>query len=318
MTVDLAAGERITVVIPTKDGGRLFAELLTALQRQMCWNDTQLIVVDSGSQDDTVANAKAAGAHVIEICPAEFNHGATRDLGISMAQTEFVALLVQDAMPNDEYMLLNLLAPFVDASVAGVYARQIPRPEADLLTKRNLNQWLTGRSQPEVRQMLSPEWYEQLLPMEKYLFSNFDNVCSAVRKSVWENHKFGTVNFGEDIDWAERVLKAGFKIAYQPSAAVVHSHDRPLSYEYKRTYICHRKLFRQFALCLVGNKWNILTAWLHATIKDYGYIFSQKALLKEKLLLLLKVPVLNFSNAYAQYRAVRDERAGLERQVRGV
>ena len=50
----------------------------------------------------------------------------------------------------------------------------------------------------------------------------------------------------------------------------------------------------------------------------YGYIFSQKALLKEKLLLLLKVPVLNFSNAYAQYRAVRDERAGLERQVRGV
>jgi rhamnosyltransferase len=225
---------------------------------------------------------------------------------------------VQDAVPADDRLLESIVREFDDAQVAGVYARQIPRPEADLLTKRNLTGWLTGRMEREERQMKSLAWYEALSPMEKYLFCNFDNVCSAVRKAVWDTHKFGRINFGEDIDWAERVLKSGHKLVYQPSAAVVHSHDRPISYEYKRTYVCHRKLYQQFQLRLVPSLKGIHRSWAYSTLTDVRYIAAQPAPLAEKVKLWTRTPVLNLFSAYAQYRAASDEAAGRDRHVRGV
>ena len=240
------------LLIPTKNGGELFKRVVAGLQRQTIWPQVEFIIIDSGSTDDTIATAEAAGAKCVSIPPSEFNHGATRDHAIALASCEKIVLTVQDAIPAHENVLRDLIAPLDDLSVAGSYARQIPQPDADYITKRNLNAWLTGRDQKEVRSLKDAATYDAMSPMEKYLFSNFDNVCSVIRKSVWETHKFGRINFGEDIDWAERALKSGHKIVYEPAAAVVHSHDRPIAYEYKRTYVCHRKLYSQFGLHVVS------------------------------------------------------------------
>jgi rhamnosyltransferase len=309
---------KFSIVIPTKNGGALFRHAVEQLKMQKMWLQSELIVIDSGSTDGTVNIARAAGAKVYEIPAGEFNHGATRDLGIGLATCELVILMVQDAIPRDFDLLGNILHPFEDTEVAGVYARQLPQPDADLLTKRNLNNWLTGRVDREVRKMESVEWYDSLSPMNKYLFCNFDNVCSAIRKSVWNNNKFGEINFGEDIDWAERVLKSGFKIAYEPSSAVIHSHDRPLSYEYKRTYVCHRKLYRQFRLHLVPSLRGALQSWIFSTRQDVKYINNQDAPIFVKLVMLAKIPLLNLLSAVAQYRAARDEAAGTMHHIRGV
>lgn len=309
---------RCSIVIPTKNGGALFLRVLTEIQKQSIWDCAELIVVDSGSTDGTLEAARSVGAKVFEISPSEFNHGATRDYGISLANCELVVLMVQDAVPKDLNLLEAILRPFSDSEVVGVYVRQIPQPDADLLTKRNLNNWLTGRAESETRKMKSLDWYESLAPIEKYFFCNFDNVCSAVRKSVWQSHKFGQINFGEDIDWAERILKAGFKIVYEPAVAVIHSHDRPLSYEYKRTYICHRKLYRQFGLHLVPTMRGAARSWVFSTGQDVRYVLHEDVPVGAKLGLLAKIPVLNLLSAVAQYRAAQDEAAGKTRHVRGV
>lgn len=312
------ANKRCSVVIPTKNGGALFVSVLDKLQQQNIWDSVELIVVDSGSSDGTPEVALRAGAKVIQIPPEKFNHGATRDYGVSQASGEFVVLMVQDAVPYDSNLLETILQSFSDPDVAGVYVRQIPQPDADLLTKRKLNSWLTGRVEPETRQIKALDWYESLEPIEKYFFCNFDNVCSAVRKSVWQSHKFGQVNFGEDIDWAERVLKAGFKTVYEPAAAVIHSHDRPVSYEYRRTYVCHRKLYRQFGLQLVPSVGGALRSWVFSTGQDAEYVLHQDAPMSVKLGLWAKIPLLNFLSAVAQYRAARDEASGSVRHIRGV
>lgn len=307
-----------SLIVPTKNGGELFKTVVKALQRQERWNDVDFIVIDSGSTDGTVSVAKAAGARVIEIPPGEFNHGATRDRAAHAALHDVIVLLVQDAVPEDDRLLVTLVACFEDDRVAGAYARQIPQQDADILTKRNLNNWLTGRQQREERFSQGESWYRSLAPMEKYLFCNFDNVCSAIRRSVWTEFRFGRVNFGEDIDWAERVLRAGWKIIYQPAAAVVHSHDRPVTYEYKRTYVCHRKLYSQFGLHLVPRAGGIVPAWRYSTLVDWKYVVNNEPGLSRRLKLLLKVPLLNLLSAYAQYRAVQDEMAGRENLSRGV
>lgn len=296
-----------SLVIPTKNGGPLFRRVVHALQNQTYWNKTEFVIVDSGSSDDTIEVARKAGAKVVQIDPTTFNHGATRDLGISIASSEFVILMVQDALPNDNYLIETLLKSFEDDEVAGAYARQIPQADADILTKRNLNNWLTGRMEREEKRLESQDWYKGLSPLEKYFFCNFDNVCSAIRKSIWEKENFGLINFGEDIDWAERVLKCGYKIVYEPTAAVIHSHNRSLIYEYKRTYVCHRKLYSQFGLHLVLSLRSIPRSWLYGTLKDAKYILSHDSKFSNKVLTLLKVPMLNLLSAFAQYRAVRDQ-----------
>ncbi|MFI3188777.1 hypothetical protein BCS42_06515 [Crenothrix sp. D3] len=307
-----------SIVIPTKNGGDLFAHVLNALTKQTLWNQTELIVIDSGSQDNTVELAKQAGATVIEIAPHEFNHGATRDYGISLANSDTIILTVQDAVPVNNNLLQALLSSLEDTAVAGVYARQIPQPDADVLTKRNLNAWLTGRIEREVRFIPYDGWYETLSPMEKHLFCNFDNVCSAIKKSVWQQQHFGHVNFGEDIVWAERVLRQGYHIVYEPEAAVIHSHNRPMSYEYKRTYICHRKLYALFGLHLVPNIRGMWRSWLYASITDMLYILRNEKRLMQKIQLLFKAPILDLLSIFGQYQAVQDEIKGISSSVTGV
>lgn len=307
-----------SVVIPTKNGGELFKQVLQGLQAQSCWSDVQLIVVDSGSTDGTVGLALEAGALVHEIPPAQFNHGATRDLGISLAASDNVVLLVQDAVPNDCYLLERLVVALGEPGAGGAYARQIPQASADVLTKRNLNTWLTGRMTREVRAIKSIRKYGDLSAMEKYFFCNFDNVCSAIKKSVWQTIKFGTINFGEDIDWSERALKAGHAIVYEPQAAVIHSHDRPLSYEYKRTYLCHRKLYNQFGLRLVPGLKQAFFSWVRASIADIRYIARHEKNMRAKLKMMLKAPALNLLSVLGQYQGARDELAGIDKKVEGV
>ena len=307
-----------SLVIPTRNGGPLFALVMDRLRSQTLWSRLEVIIIDSGSTDGTLEVAAKAGAAVHSIEPSSFDHGATRDRAIALAKNEVVVLMVQDALPHNDRLIERLISAFDDQAVAGAYARQLPQPDADVLTQRNLNNWLTGRATREVRQSKGPAWYEQLAPMDRYLFCNFDNVCSAIRKSVWQEERFGQINFGEDIDWAERVLRRGYKIVYEADAVVVHSHDRPVTYEYKRTYVCHRKLYRQFGLHLVPSLKGITRAWLQATAKDLAYVFRHEPRLRMRIALTFKVPLLNWLGVYAQYRAVCDELAGHENRVRGV
>ncbi len=56
-------------------------------------------MIDSGSPDGSVAIARAAGVDVLEIPPAEFGHGRTRNLGAERTRAGIVAFLTQDATP---------------------------------------------------------------------------------------------------------------------------------------------------------------------------------------------------------------------------
>ena len=83
---------------------------------------------------------------------------------------------------------------------------------------------LTGRAE-----------YEALEPGRRLALCAFDNVCSCIRRSVWEHHPFQSTSIGEDVAWAQTVLFAGARLVFSPKAAVVHSHDRSVSYEFTRT-----------------------------------------------------------------------------------
>ncbi len=246
-------------MIPTWNGGARFREVLEALGSQELEGGFELLVIDSGSRDGTPEAARAAGARVEPILQAEFNHGATRNRAIALAHGELVALLTQDALPIGKSYLAELLRPFGNPRVDGVYARQFPRPDCDPLLAERLRRWSAARDVPVLQVFVpgdaqaSRALYQSLPPLERYLSCVFDNVASAVRRSTWEHIPFPPRSFGEDVAWGREVLLAGGALAFEPAAKVEHSHRIHMWGEFRRIYCDHRNLFELFELFQVRN-----------------------------------------------------------------
>lgn len=259
---------RVSVVIPTWNGGPRFREVLAALAEQDVEGGLQLVVIDSGSRDGTPEAARAAGALVESIPQPEFNHGATRNRGIARAAGEIVCLLTQDARPLDESLVRALVQVYDESPrVDGVYARQFPRPDCDPLLAERLRQWSAAREERELKVFApgDPErsraMYEALPPLERYLSSAFDNVASSVRRSTWERIPFPERSFGEDVAWARAVLLDGGEIAFEPTARVEHSHRIRMGREFRRIYADHRNLYELFGLRNVPSWKSVWEGW---------------------------------------------------------
>lgn len=305
-------------MIPTRNGGPLFRRVIEGLRRQQLEGEVEIVVVDSGSSDQTLEVARRHGARLFEIAPQDFNHGLTRNRGIELAHGEIVALMTQDALPVNPHLLGNLIEPFDDPQVAGVFARQIPRPDADPITRRNVEGWITGTTVRQVRHIQDPEAFERLSPMDRYAFCVFDNVCSAVRRSVWRSIPFPAAVFGEDIEWGQCALRGGWKVVFQPEAVVEHSHQRSVAYEYRRTYICHRRLFELFGVRTVPSLQYVLRSIAYGVRDDSRFLLQSNERTRTKLANLLRLPLLTISNVWAQYAGARDQGLGKPVRVRGV
>lgn len=185
-------------------------------------------MIDSGSTDATLEIAQRFPVTLRRIPPAEFGHGRTRNLGASLAQSEYIVYLTQDAIPLSPDWLVRLVAHFAHENVAGVYGRQIPRDDTPPMER-----YLLGRlysDQAAVRKIdgSSP------IRLEEAFFSN---VNSAIRRRVWERIPFDeTVIMSEDQLWAKQVLMAGHRIVYDPAAAVRHSHTYTLGALFRRYF----------------------------------------------------------------------------------
>jgi rhamnosyltransferase len=227
----------VTVAIPVRDGGELFARTLAALARQTVAHE--LLVCDSGSSDGSLARAREHGAHVIEIPPREFSHGGTRNLLLSEAAGEHVALLTQDAEPADERWLERLLAGFSVAQDAGiVYGPYIPRAGAAPAVRWELEQWFSSLSpdgHPRVERLGAEE---RGLPVLELLGARgfFTDANACISRAAWAVAPFRDVPYAEDRVLAIDMLRAGYAKVFAPGAAVLHSHDYTAGEQLRRSF----------------------------------------------------------------------------------
>lgn len=222
----------ISVVIPTFNAGEQISALLDALKRQQ-QQPFEIIVIDSGSTDDTRARVESSGARFVEL-KEKFNHGLARDAGIAETTAELIFLTVQDALPEREDCLARFARHFDDLKVAGVSSRQVPPPNgpAELKIKAELD---ARENEPVQKISLAdhPD-YATYSPAERVALYRFDNVGAMLRRSVWEKLHFGACDYAEDLLWAQRALEAGHTIVRDFTAPIVHAHRRTFGYEFRR------------------------------------------------------------------------------------
>lgn len=295
---------RISILIPTWNGARALSSVLDAIERQSRRPD-EIVAVDSGSTDGTPALLAARGVRVHAIPAGEFNHGETRNAGVRITDGNLIVLLVQDAIPVDTHWLEALTRPFdEDASIAGTFARQVPLEGASAVTRFNLEQWTAARAEPRVVGPISREAFEALPPLSRLDACAFDNVCSCIRRTAWESHQFASAPIAEDLEWSRDVLLDGWKISYTPAACVRHSHDRSASYEWRRTYLVHRRLMELFGLATIPSSRHLAVSIARTAVTHARVCGRSKSTLKE----LGRAAALAVAWPAGQYFGARDAR----------
>jgi rhamnosyltransferase len=217
------------LVCPTLNPGHDFAKWVEALKIQDL-NLDKVLIIDSGSNDQTVHLALHEGLDVLEINKTEFNHGATRQRAVEENNSyDVVIFLTQDAILTDAGAIRKIVDRFRNEKVAAVCGRQLPRPRA-------------GKIESHARLFNYPEasFFRTFSDKNKYgvKAAFLSNSFSAYRVSAL-NEIGGfpcNVIFGEDMYVAARLLKAGYEIAYAADACVWHSHDYTISQEFKRYF----------------------------------------------------------------------------------
>lgn len=301
------ASVRATVVVPVRNGAAQLPELLGALATQELDGGFEVLAIDSGSSDGSVEILERQGVRLLRIPPESFDHGGTRNLGAREARGDVVVFLSQDAVPQGSGFVRHLLTSLdSDRRLAGVFARQVPRPGADPLTRRDLAAWVAAGSEPRAVFVPDAERLAALAPSERYLLSVFDDVASAVRRDLLLAHPFEPSRFGEDVEWGQRLLRLGYGLAYVPEAVVVHSHLRTARALFRRNYLGHRLLLRLFGLRTVPDLPHLMRASAGAVASDFRTLAREGA----DLATWLAAPCQSLAGTYGQYRGARDEALG--------
>src|SRR5258705_8613232 len=107
---------RVSVIIPALNEAQNLASCLPRVKSQLSATD-ELIVVDNGSSDATASIAQAKGAKVV--FESRRGRAIARNAGISAAQSDLIAFVDADCLPNPDW-LVQLTKPFEDPAVGCV------------------------------------------------------------------------------------------------------------------------------------------------------------------------------------------------------
>lgn len=223
---------RVSVFVPTYNAGQKFSAVLSRLAEQTTSFVYDVLVIDSGSTDETidiVRSFNSRNIRLLEIPNSEFQHGRTRNLGVASTDGDYVAIITQDAMPYDHGWLEKLVGGFsISPRVGGVIGRHKAYPEHGPFVARDIDAlfdriadfgplFCLDDGLPSYINVGSVLWQ---MSLQFYSDNN-----SAIARSVWKSLPYPEVDWGEDQVWAWEMLRAGFHKGYVDDATVFHSHQ---------------------------------------------------------------------------------------------
>jgi len=229
-------GNRVSILVRTRDIERHFRELLRALSCQTLL-PSELIIVDNFSSEsrldgmtDLLVSAKTRlftnriQVKIVPMTDEEFSYAYSANIGISVAECDLVCITNGHCLPISDEWLESGVSHFESRDVAGVggYARPDKQGTA----------W----------EKLAYDWgWRRLNELSRFYIKDnyFSTVNCILRRSLWEEYPFderisekipNSGKFGgEDYDWGMEMLARGHKLIVEPSFDVLHSHGETIS-----------------------------------------------------------------------------------------
>jgi len=210
-----------SVVVPAYRAFRTIAACLEALNAQTVERHRyELIVVDDGSDDATVSQARQAGADRVLTVP----HGgpaAARNAGVAAARGEIVLFTDADCEPAPDW-IERMVAPFDDPAVDG----------AKGVYRTRQRSWVARFVQLEYE-----DKYDRMRGRQTIDF--VDTYAAAYRRCVFADGGFDPAfpaASGEDVEFSYRLARQGRRLVFAPDAVVYHQHPATLARYARRKY----------------------------------------------------------------------------------
>ncbi|MDO6691933.1 glycosyltransferase family 2 protein [Aliiglaciecola sp. 3_MG-2023] len=202
-----------TVVIRTFNEARYLDELLSEISKQNTKIvENEVVIVDSGSTDNTLEIAQKHNCRITHIKQSEFTFGRSLNIGCEFAKGDILVFVSGHCIPASVDWLDELCRPIVEQIAVYTYGRQMGRDTTKYSETKHFDKWF-------------PEYSK--IPQEGFFCNNAN---AAVSRVAWKKFGFNEELTGlEDMYLAKQLVEIGSKIGYVSSAPVYHIHDESWS-----------------------------------------------------------------------------------------
>ena len=270
----------ISIIIRAYNEEKHIKNLLERIFNQDIKESFEVIVIDSGSMDKTVEIASSYPVKITHISPKEFSFGRSLNKGIKESKGDYLVFISAHCYPNRLDWLRNIIKPLTDNKIGLVYGKQ-------------RGNHLTKFSEQQIFFKLFPE--ESRLK-QRIPFCN--NANAAIRRSIWKKIPYNETLTGlEDLDWANKILKSGYYILYNPEAEIVHIHEESIKVifrRYEREAIALKRIFPETSF----NFLDFLRLYSSNLFLDYLRALKNDRRLKN----LWEIPLFRFMQFWGTYK----------------
>lgn len=221
--------KKVDVVIPLYRPKEEFFRLLKQLEKQD-HPVNKLILMETMKENDSFSEIDTViPFEIYKVLEKDFDHGNTRNEGLSHSDADYVLFMTQDAFPENEHFISALLKGFENPKVVSAYARQLPNE-----TCREIEKFTRSFNYPDESKIKSKEDIEKL-GIKTFFCSDVSAMYD--RKVFLSLHGFTKKTiFNEDMIYAHTVIMNDYSIYYAADARVVHSHNYTGSEQFHRNF----------------------------------------------------------------------------------
>ena len=259
----------VDVIIPSYKPDQKLRKLLELLLRQSYPIQNIIIINTEKSLLDPALIPEDARISVTHIRKDQFDHGASRNLGVSKSDAELFLMMTEDAVPKDTTLVERLVRvfetdPYKDAApvpasaddtallgetdtadgyadgdighgkaargpIGAVYGRQLATQESSYDEQYARQFNYPAQSFVKTQQDIAR------LGIKTYFESN---VCCMYRRDIFDRLG-GFIDhtiFNEDMIYCGKLLQAGYASAYEASAEVYHAHHYSGCQQFHRNF----------------------------------------------------------------------------------
>ena len=227
----------VDVIIPTyKPDNRFLTSIKRLLAQSVKPGKIIIINTDKSIWDKSgieegikgIFEGSEVSLYIEHILKDEFDHGATRNLGVSKSDAKYFICMTQDAVCFDKETVKYQLRG-MDKSIKMTYARQVPDKNANKIEK------FTREFNYPAESMIKSFNERQTLGIKTYFASN---VCAAYERETFDAlGRFDTGQIlNEDMLFAYKLIENGYFVKYEAWAKVVHSHNYTGVTQFKRNF----------------------------------------------------------------------------------